>query len=462
MDNSIAYRALPIGLCSFDLDLRYVSINAWLAEINGISIEGHIGCTIEEVLPHVAKHVSPLLRSVIDTGVPILGGEVTTSTAALPEDSRTFRHSYVSITSDSGVILGVSCVVEDITKSKELEEALLRRKDLRFERILATANDSIISIDHAHSITLFNKSAEDAFGYKAEEAMGMPISNLIPERFVNNHTMHIRNFAGSAVSARRMSERTGIYALRKDGTEFPAEASISKITIDGETSFTVILRDISDRREVENEIKATLKQKEVLIDEIHHRVKNNLQVISSILSIQAYKETDRHTFDILKDIQRRIGVMAHIHDTLHQRNNMATINAEDFLRSIIADTKSFSKNVFDNISFTFNSDDIFFDIDHALPCGQIISELISNAIKHAFPNNQSGNIDISLLRGEGGKIELTVADNGVGLPENFDFHNTKSVGIQLIKALVMQLNGEIEMLGADGTRVQISYPEDLI
>ena len=151
--------------------------------------------------------------------------------------------------------------------------------------------------------------------------------------------------------------------------------------------------------------------------------------------------------------------MARIHETLHQSDDLASINARDYLDTLVEDTKASSRQNAQGISFHLEADDIIFDVDHAVPCGQIISELLSNSLKHAFADGQSGNIEVSLHRRDGGKIELTVADDGTGLAEGFDLQRAETLGMKLVQALAMKLSGDIEVDGSGGTRVQITFPE---
>src|SRR5260221_219339 len=188
--------------------------------------------------------------------------------------------------------------LRDITARRNAEEAV-RGSQARFEGIVRISEDAIISIDINQTITLFNDGAEKIFGYTAAEIMGKRIEMLVPARFGALHHKHVENFGGSPDSLRAMNERGAIFGLRKDGTEFPVEASIVKFEIGGEKVLTVRLRDITERKRAEEQIKASLQEKEVLLKEIHHRVKNNLQVVSSLLSLQSgypRVESVRHLF----------------------------------------------------------------------------------------------------------------------------------------------------------------------
>ena len=202
-----------------------------------------------------------------------------------------------------------------------------------------------------------------------------------------------------------------------------------------------------------------LQEKEVLIQEIHHRVKNNLQVVSSILSLQAATQTDKHSIEVLKERQRRVFVMARLYDSLHHSGGLTSINVRDYLNAIVEDTKASSGDNREDLSFHLEADDIYFNVDQAMTCGQIISELLSNCLKHAFPSGQSGKIEISLRRREGHTIEMIVADDGKGCPKNFDIQKTETLGITLVRALTRQLNGVVHLDGGGGTRIKITFQE---
>ena len=260
-------------------------------------------------------------------------------------------------------------------------------------------------------------------------------------------------------------------ALYKEGSDKTVEVSFttrdgSVVTVANqgwvdETTGHIdfVMTDITERKRAEDQIKASLEEKEVLIQEIHHRVKNNLQVVSSILSLQAGAETDFQSLGALRECQRRVKVMARIHENLHQTEDLTSINAKDYLNTVVGDTIASSWHDAQGISSRLEVDDIVIDVDHAVACGQIVSELLSNSLKHAFPDGQSGNIVVSLHRRDEGRTELTVADDGKGLPQDFDLERAESLGMRLVHALAMQLSGVIEVDVSGGTRVQITFPE---
>jgi two-component sensor histidine kinase len=204
-------------------------------------------------------------------------------------------------------------------------------------------------------------------------------------------------------------------------------------------------------------VKATLQEKEVLLREIHHRVKNNLQIISSMLSLQARAEPDAASRKALVECQRRVKVMARIHESLHQSNNVTAVDARDYINAIVADTVDSSQINSQKVKTLVEVDKINIDIDTAIVCGQIFSELFSNCIKHAFPDDRSGSIKVTMRRDERGRMELKVVDDGIGLLEGFNIHKSATLGMKLVGALTTQLNGEINIDGSCGTSVWITF-----
>ncbi|MEE8350580.1 MAG: histidine kinase dimerization/phosphoacceptor domain -containing protein, partial [Rhodospirillales bacterium] len=219
------------------------------------------------------------------------------------------------------------------------------------------------------------------------------------------------------------------------------------------------LIDETERLKAEEKIKASLEEKEVLLKEIHHRVKNNLTVIASMLEMQADAERDTRTGEVLQESHRRVMLMAQMHENLHRQDNLNVINAREFLNTLVNNTKASGGGVMENLSYHVNAEDIHIDVNQANTYGQIISELISNCQKHGFVNGQPGNIDISLRQKNGGGIDLIVADDGKGLPEDFDFEQMNSLGLKLVRSLAAKFGGKINIDGASGTRIQINFPE---
>jgi PAS domain S-box-containing protein len=345
--------------------------------------------------------------------------------------------------------------LRDITERMRAEEAV-RLSQARFEGIVRLSEDAIISIDENQAITMFNNGAEKIFGYTVAEVMGAKIEKLIPSRFWARHSQYVANFAGSPDTLRPMNERGSLFGLRKDATEFPVEASISKFEVGDERVLTVRLRDITDRKHAEEQIKSSLHEKEVLLKEIHHRVKNNLQVVSSLLSLQSGYPRVEGVRDLFVESQNRVKSMALIHEKLYQSQDLANIDFSDYIESLAHHL--FHSYAANPDTFMLHTDvDVSLDIDHAIPCGLIVNELLSNSLKHAFPDGRRGNITL-LFRPEAADLVLHFSDDGIGLPSDLDFRNTESLGLQLINTLTSQLNGAVEHRRGKGAEFEIRFP----
>ena len=218
-------------------------------------------------------------------------------------------------------------------------------------------------------------------------------------------------------------------------------------------------RDIVERKKAEDQIKAALKEKDVLLKEIHHRVKNNLQIISSLLRLQSGSGKDKKGAEVFKDSQNRIKAMALIHEILYQSENLNKINFADYIRKL-ADGLFRSYGVKSNaIALDVRADDVLLDLDAAIPCGLIVNELVSNSIKYAFPNNAHGKIWIHFLRDPKQKsVALTVGDNGVGgIPKDLDINHIESLGLRLVSTLTDQLGAKLEQHFERGTKFKVIF-----
>jgi two-component sensor histidine kinase len=203
----------------------------------------------------------------------------------------------------------------------------------------------------------------------------------------------------------------------------------------------------------------SLVEKEILLKEVHHRVKNNMQVISSLLRLQAEKVKDKDFGAMLNDSQGRIQSMALVYNKLYQSQDLAHINMADYIRELTAGLiKSYATSS-QRISPRIDPSSVFLDMDMAIPCGLVINELVTNSLKYAFPEGRVGEIAVSLKNGSDHELELEVSDNGVGIPEGINPKNTSTLGLKLVTSLVQdQLDGKIELDRSQGTRFSITFP----
>jgi two-component sensor histidine kinase len=214
---------------------------------------------------------------------------------------------------------------------------------------------------------------------------------------------------------------------------------------------------IRARDRAEEQIKASLKEKEVLLKEIHHRVKNNLQVVSSLLNLQSGYIRDKEALEMFKESQNRVKSMALIHEKLYQSKDLSRVNFADYIQILLAHLfYSYAINS-RTITLKINVGDVLLGIETAIPCGLIINELVSNSLKHAFPAGKQGEIRID-LHSDNNRFRLIVGDTGVGFPKDLDFRNTGTLGLELVDTLTDQLGGTIELHSNGGTECKIIFP----
>jgi PAS domain S-box-containing protein len=216
-------------------------------------------------------------------------------------------------------------------------------------------------------------------------------------------------------------------------------------------------REIMERIRAEEQIKASLEEKEVLLKEIHHRVKNNLQVISSMLNLQAQSIEDQSTLRVLQESQNRIRSMALIHERLYRSEDLARVDFGVYIRDLATHLVRSYRARSGPVNLRVDADGVFLDIDTAISCGLIVNELICNSLKYAFPDDSEGEIRVEIHLDQDDQLTMIVSDDGVGLPEGLDFRNTGSLGLQLVNALVGQLEGNVEFRNNRGTECRIVF-----
>jgi len=341
-------------------------------------------------------------------------------------------------------------LLQNEIKEREKAEQKLKDNEKYLSSIINSSLDIICTSDCKGNIIEFNKAAELAFGYKQKDIMHTSISKIYAYKkdyvLVSKSLKEKNNFIGE------------ICNIRKDGSIFTSFLSASVLFNDkGEEIGTMgVSRDITELKEAENQLIDSLKEKEILLKEVHHRVKNNLQVISSILNLQSSYVKDENTLNILKESQNRIKSMSFIHESLYQTNDFSSINFSEYIVSLSKNLVH-SYGLYDDlIELNFIIDEVQLNLDDSIPCGLIVNELVSNALKYAFKEFEEGIITIQLfVKNE--NVHLIVKDNGIGLPKDIDFRDTETLGLQLVTSLIEQLEGTIELNTNKGTEYTIIF-----
>jgi len=345
----------------------------------------------------------------------------------------------------------VLSAIVDISARKRLEE--------RLRQVVESAPSAMIMINQSGIIEMVNVQAERVFGYLRNELLGQPIELLVPLRYSAQHPAMRSSFFHDPLT-RPMGKGRDLYARRKDGSEFPVEIGLNPIETDEGTKVLSAIVDISDRKQKEQKIQTALEEKNILLSEIHHRVKNNLQIVHSLLDLQSTRIDDPAVLDMLRDSQNRIRSMALIHQTLYLSNDFAKVNINNVLESLIPALMESYNIDHSRVHHSFNAVDVLLSINLAIPCGLIINELISNALKHAFPSPTSGTITVELTKQADEKILLSVSDSGVGISSELDLHKTNTLGLQLVRLLAEQIGATLTIERANPTRFALLFAQE--
>ncbi len=336
-------------------------------------------------------------------------------------------------------------------------EHALRKSEERFRQVVESAPNAMVMVNDRGLIEMINTQTERVFGYSRSELLGKPVEILVPTRFSGHHPSLRASFF-SQPQSRPMGAGRDLYGLRKDGSEFPVEIGLNPIETEEGTMVLSAIVDISDRKQKEEKIQQALKEKDILLAEIHHRVKNNLQIIDSLLDLQSSRIYDTQVLSMLRDSQTRIRSMALIHQTLYQSKNFAQVDFANFLDSL-APTLISSYGVDPaRMALSIHTFDVHLPISAAIPCGLIVNELISNAIKHGFPGGRAGEIHIKLVNESPTEVSLSVSDDGIGLPADLDVNSTETLGLQLVVLLTEQLGGALSIQKANPTCFSLRFP----
>jgi PAS domain S-box-containing protein len=323
------------------------------------------------------------------------------------------------------------------------------------ESIMETLADSVLLVDPDGQIVAVNDSSLELLGYKERELIYQPVAGILPDRKAHRSEDSITEQLAGIGSANQLET----VFVAKSGQEIPISLSTSTVQDDEDVEHGVVYvaRDLTQRKRAEEQIEQSLREKEVLLREVHHRVKNNLQLISSLLMLQSEETQDEGTARALRISRNRIQSMAVIHETLYQSEYLARIDLAECIRNLV-DHLAHSYDVdAETISTEVDIGQVSLSADLVVQCGLLINELISNAFKHAFPAGRTGKLSVSIHPGAGDIVILTVSDNGVSLPPDVSFPKADSLGLQLVSMLIQQLAGEIEVDRSKGTTFRIRF-----
>jgi PAS domain S-box-containing protein len=352
----------------------------------------------------------------------------------------------------AGLASGLNGMLDALSRHvaaiKAAEEAV-KRSEAKYRALFDAANDAIFLETQDGRILDCNPAATRLFGRDKADLIGVPRSSLLEEgpevdQERLREEMETRGFM--------FVERVG---RKPTGETFPCEVSVRAARIGRSSLLVTFVHDTTERARSEEQLRTSLREKEVLLREVHHRVKNNMQIISSLFNLQTGTIKDPSAITLLRECQMRIRSMALVHEKLYQSKDMARIPFSDYLRSLAMYLFHFWQVNEDRIKLDMRIANVLLDINTAIPLGQIVNELISNALEHAFPDGRVGEIRIRLIALEASQFELIVEDDGIGLPPGVDVNRSETLGLQLVGLLVRQLDGTIEASSDGGARFRL-------
>jgi PAS domain S-box-containing protein len=347
----------------------------------------------------------------------------------------------------------------ELSERRRVEVTLLATQ-ARLQHLLTYSPTVIYSCEarRPYAVTYVSENVQAQLGHE-------PVAYLNDARFWTDH-IHPQDLQrvlaevedlirdGYHTSEYRFQHKDGDYRWMRDETRLVHDAEGQPIEVIGSWI------DITERKQAEEQIRASLQEKEVLLKEIHHRVKNNLQVVSSLLSLQSKEVQDAASLEVLRESQNRVKSMALIHEKLYQSQDLSQVNFADYVRDLTTHLfRTYRANAGVVTLRVIVSDEVRLGVDTAIPCGLIVNELVSNALKHAFPGGRAGEVRVELDRDERNELVLAVSDNGVSFPADMDFRTTGSLGLKLVATLVDQLKGSIQLDRSKGTTFKITFVE---
>jgi PAS domain S-box-containing protein len=454
-------------LVTLDFDGKITDVNNALVSITDLKREQIVGTYFLEYFNH-PKKIMEAFNKIIEEGSVenypleiINNGEIR---EVLINASKYFD--------ETSSTYGIFVALRDVTDVKRIEKEL-NNSERRLNSILEGSPIAQFVIGRDHKIIYWNSALEQLSGLKSSDMVGTNhqwkafykekkpcmADILVDESQEKLDELYNGDLKPSKLINNAYEVTKFFPSIGKDGKWLYFTAV--SIKDDDEQTIAAIetLEDVSNIKNLEQELKNSLSEKEMLIKEIHHRVKNNLMVISSLLSLQSGYIKDQEDFELFRESQTRAKSMALIHERLYRSDDLKSIDFADYITLLVHDLLNTYNKDNTKIKLNLDLEKVNLDINTSIPLGLIVNELVSNSIKHAFPDNIKGELRIS-LKFKDGKYVLVIADDGVGVAESINFRKTNTLGLQLVTNLTNQIDGTIELNKANGAEFTITLKED--
>ena len=356
---------------------------------------------------------------------------------------------------EKNILMFVSNQVAMAITRRQAEEALREREEL-YRSVVENSLTAILITDEKFRSIYMNDQLLKMMGFSRKEVLDKDFLTFLDEESYNLVQKRLEH----RENGKEIPSHYEVNIIRKDGERRNIEISTSSV-LDSQGRVMMLGQglDITERKRSEHQIQTSLKEKELLLREIHHRVKNNLQIISSLLNLQAYYLKDKQAKVLFEESRYRVQSMAMIHEKLYGSKDLSKVNFKEYIQSLSRFLFQMYGVDVGRIELNIDVQDVHLDINTAIPCGLLICELISNALKYAFPNKKKGQILVAMQPQKGKKIELTVSDNGIGLKKEIKLKDSESFGLQLVDMLTEQLRGTLRIDRSAGTTFTIVFKE---
>ena len=444
----------PDGFLTVDLKGNVIDCNEAFLSMTGYTKDEVLGIHFTKI-PTVRKQDLPKYIKIFNS---LLQGKSPISLRFRwinKKEEMRVAEARISLIKKGNKPVAVHFLAKDVTDRQHNEEALHQQQEL-LTNIVESMGEGILVLDPDYHFNYWNREMENISKVSREELVGS--MKTAWDVFPHLKEEGVDKMMKSAMKG-KVVRRNDIPFRLQDGTSgFTSEVFLPLKTPKGKIRGIVgVIRETTERKLAEDRLKTSLKEKEVLLREIHHRVKNNMQIMSSLLRLQIASIPDEETKAMCMESQTRIRSMALIHEKLYKSQDFSSINFAEYIKDLAAHLFH-SYNIRPGvIKLTMDIEDVFMDINTAIPCGLLFNELFSNSLKHAFPAAGKGQIDIGLNRGKQGKCNLIIKDDGIGFPESYDFENPATLGLQLVSDLVKQIDGSIQLDRKAGTTFRVTF-----
>jgi PAS domain S-box-containing protein len=480
LDNLITYANAPIIV--WDPQFRITLFNRAFEHLTGRNAKSVLGKQFEILLPDTYRteamdlirktiegerwesveipilHKNGNIRTVLWNSAPVFGpdGKTIISIIAQGQDITDRKKMESEYRLRASEYAKINEVLEEEIRQRKISDATLKKTLSLLNASLESTADGIIVVDQHGKITGYNQNFVNMWNVPPQ------LLEAGENRVITNYILpQLKDPEGFLVTIREFQSNPGRESFDMieftDGKIFERYSKPQKI---GENVVGRVwsYRDVTDRKHAEEKLVASLQEKEVLLREIHHRVKNNLQLISGLLDMTRMRSGDESTNSILTDMMLKIQTMAQIHTRLYESKQFGKVSLTGQIRDQIAGLSNIYSHKGHEISCEIDSEEVFLPVDQAIPCALVVNEILSNAYKHAFTGREKGTIKISAVQ-ENDRMIITILDNGIGLPPDFDISRTSSLGLKLIRTLVQhQLKGSLTLKRRNGTEMSVEFP----